>query len=221
MDTQIDFDYDIKTCTLENIFAQIDNLLSDTPSFPQKKSRQILTALFHNNDFLTTFLSQPPIAYFNIIIQIYEKELQAGESFTILDMGTSHDELISKLTELKFILWRIEFAKDADAFHLLLEFIQNSHATPYMLQYLIQTASLKQDEILFKLTDLFLEKHMFRYAFHMLDYLTQLFPEDETVLCLAADFCGGTGNRKQMNAYLSRIKNPGEPTERIRTKYGC
>lgn len=194
---------------------QIDKLLEQ--STPQ--ARQTLVLLFSNPSFLNTFGSRTPIAYMGVVMKIYEKEVMAGEEYTILDMEVSYKGIIGKLTELKFILWRIIFENCGE--EQLLEFIRQNNATPYMLQYMVLTASVNKKEILLKLADLFLEQNMLRFAFHMLDYLTQLYPEDESSWCLVADFCGSTGNIGQADAYLSKIKNPGEMTERIRRKYGC
>lgn len=207
-----------KNMALEKQYLeQIDELLGE--STPQ--ARQKLLFLFSNPCFLETFGSRTSIAYLNVIVKIYEKEIMAGENSTILDMGVTYQGIIGKLTELKFILWRIIFANQEEGEGLLLEFIQRNNATPYMLQHLVLTASVNKKEILLKLADLFLKQNMLRFAFHMVDYITQLFPEDESSWCLAADFCGSIGNIKQVDAYLSKIKNPGEMAERIRQKYGC
>ncbi len=201
----------------KNYLARIDNLLEQSTL----EARQTLVLLFSDSSFLNIFGARTPIAYMGVVMKIYEKEIMAGEEHTILDMGVSYQGIIGKLTELKFILWRIIFANQKEGEGMLLEFIRQNNATPYMLQHLVLTASVNKKEILLKLADLFLKQNMLRFAFHMLDYMTQLFPEDESSWCMTADFCGSTGNIKQAGAYLSKIKNPGEMTERIRQKYGC
>lgn len=207
-----------KNMVLEKEYLeQIDNLLGESTS----QARQKLLSLFSDLYFLETFGSSTSIAYMDVIMKIYEKEIMAGEEHTILDMGVSYQGIIGKLTELKFILWRIIFANQEEGEGMLLELIRRNNATPYMLQHLVLTASVNKKAILLKLADLFLKQNMLRFAFHMLDYMTQLFPEDESSWCMAADFCGSIGNLKQADIYLLKIKNPGEMAERIRRKYGC
>ncbi len=175
------------------ILEQIDEMLLDSTV----KSRQNLLYLLHNKDLLTIYESRTPFAYLKIIIRIYEKELQSGELITILDMGSSHEELISKLTQLKFYLWRIIFIDDEQSHQSIIEFIQQNHVSPYMLQYLVLIVSVNKDQLLLKLVNLFLERNMFRYAFHMLDYLVHLFPNNENYLYLAAKFSESIGKNQK------------------------
>lgn len=201
----------------ESLLKQIDEWISDATPM----SRQKLLNLLHNDYFLSIYPSKTVFAYLYMILKIFEKETQEGETVTIFDLGNSHSEIIDQLLKLKFLLWRMLFTHDHQAPISLLEFIQHNQATPFTLQQLVFIAAEEQDQLLLKLINLFLEQKMFRYAFYMLDGLTQLYPENENYLCLAADFCANIGkNKKKASAYLSQITNPGELTERIRKKYG-
>lgn len=185
-----------------------------------REAREELLALFCNQDFIETYQASPRMAYLIAVMQIYEREVQNGEKVTILDSGTSSEEIVSKLIQLKFILWKIEFAKDEQWKELLLNFIRSNGTTPDMLQYVVQTAVADKGEVLSELTDVFIEQNMLRYAFRMLLYLDELFSGDETVLCMLAELSGRVGNHQRAVEYLGRIENPGKMTEGIRRKYG-
>lgn len=197
--------------------AQIDEKIREgTPG-----AREELLQLFRNPDFIETYKSKTQMAYRIVIMQIYERETQAGEKVTILDIGTSGEEIKTKLIQLKFILWRIEFAKDEAGKKSLLDFIHSNGITPEMVKYMVYTTSADKGGMLLELTDIFMEQNMLRYAFRMLEYLDELSPGNETVLCMLADLCGSIGNSQRAKEYLEKIENPGRLAEGIRRKYGC
>lgn len=193
-----------------------EKLLSGT-----KEARESLLQLFCDQNFIETYKSRNDLAYMIVIMQVYENEIKNGEIHTILDMGKSSQEIRSKYIDLKFILWRIEFEKDSMGKQLLLDYIQKNHATPDMIQQVINTSVFDKGETLIKLIDIFLEQNMLRYAFCMMEYLNELSPGNEEVLCMLAELCGCTGNIKRAGEYLDKIENPGIMTERVRKKYGC
>lgn len=185
------------------------------------KARNELLKLFRDNKFMSIYQQRNDIAYMVVIMKIYEVELCNNEEKTILDMGNTIDELHRKITELKFIIWRIEFEKDKSAFEKMLEYIRINQATPYMIRQIISTSVFEKGQVLIMLTDVFLAHNMFRYAFSMLDYLNELSPGNEEVLCMLAELCGYVGNYEKVKEYLEQISEPGELSERIKEKYGC
>lgn len=186
-----------------------------------QEARKSLLQLFRDKKFMEIYQSRNDIAYMMVIMKIYEAEVCNQEPRTILDMETSMDELRKKYIELKFILWRLEFEKDKDAKEKLIDYIHTNHATPDMIKQMIFNSVFNKGEVLVKLADIFLEYSMLRYAFSMLDYLNELLPGDEEILCMLAELCGCTGKFAKVKEYLEQIKEPGEMTERIRKKYGC
>lgn len=188
-----------------------------------QEARTELLTMFRNQEFTEIYKTRNALAYMIVIMQVYEKEIQAGEKETILDMGRSRQELKEKYVELKFILWRIDFVKDESGKEMLLDFIRKNHATPYMIRRVIDTSVFRthQEQMLIKLSDIFIEQNMLRYAFHMLEYLDELSPGNEEILCMLAELMGSAGKQAQAAEYLDRVKNPGGLTERMREKYGC
>ncbi len=186
-----------------------------------EQAREELLHMFRNEEFIETYKSKTEMAYLIVIMQIYEREVQFGEKRTILDMGDSYEIIRSKLFELKFILWKIEFAKDVRGKELLLEFIRTNQATPDMIQCIVHTSTADESKVLVELSDLFIAHNMLRYAFRMLEYLDDLEPGNEMVLCILAELCARVGKCKRAGEYLDKIKNPGIMAERIREKYGC
>lgn len=188
-----------------------------------QEARAELLTMFRNQEFTEIYKTRNALAYMIVIMQVYEKEIQAGEKETILDMGRSCQELKEKYVELKFILWRIDFVKDESGKEMLLDFIRKNHATPYMIRRVIDTSVFQthQEQMLIKLSDIFIEQNMLRYAFHMLEYLDELSPGNEEILCMLAELMGSAGKQAQAAEYLDRVKKPGGLTERMREKYGC
>lgn len=186
-----------------------------------KEDKEKLLALFGNKGFIETYKSRNELAYMIIIMQIYKREIQSEEVRTILDMGKGIEEIRSKLLQLKFILWRLEFAKDIQGRELLIEFIQSNQTTPSMIEHTVLTSVNDKAGMLVELADIFLEQKMIRYTFAMLRYMDELQPENEEILCMLAELCGGVGNRQKAGEYLDRIKNPGKLAEGIRKKYEC
>lgn len=184
------------------------------------QAREELLKMFRNQDFIETYKSKTEMAYLIVIMQIYEREVQSGEVRSILDMGKSGEEIRSKLIQLKFILWKIEFAKDEQGKEMLLNFIRSNQITPDMVQYMVHTAAADKARMILELTDIFMEQNMLRYASRLLEYLNELSPGNETVLCMLAELCGSAGNSRQAMEYLERIENPGRLTEGLRKKYG-
>ena len=198
------------------IKRQIDGWLMDA----SPKSRQKLRELFLDEGFLFRHDADTTIGYLRVLMQIYEQERSAGEEPTVLDLGRSHQELIDKLTELKFLLWRIAFAKDRQAEQELLSLIKGGRVSPYLMKQVVRIAAADKKEALLLLAGLCLEGQMYRHTFHLLDELTRLCPGEEEALCLAAEFCGSIGNRRQAAAYLAKVDRPGERTESVRRQYG-
>lgn len=188
-----------------------------------QEARAELLTMFRNQEFTEIYKTRNALAYMIVIMQVYEKEIQAGEKETILDMGRSCQELKEKYVELKFILWRIDFVKDESGKEMLLDFIRKNHATPYMIRRVIDTSVFQthQEQMLIKLSDIFIEQNMLRYAFHMLEYLDELSPGNEEILCMLAELMGSAGKQAQAAEYLDRVKKPGGLTERMRERYGC
>lgn len=201
----------------EIYIEQIEERLQEGTEVSRKK----LLALFNDKEFIETYKTENDFAYMIVIMQIYENEKGAGEEKTILDLGKGRKEIIEELQKMKFILWRIEFAKDVGAKDVIVEFIKQKQATPEMLRYVIHTSVYDKQRIVLELADLFIEQNMFRYAFRMLEYAEELSPGNEEVLCILAQLCICVGSTKRAGEYLDQIKNPGKLTEGIRKKYGC
>ena len=135
------------------IIRQIDGWLMDA----SPKSRQKLRELFLDEGFLFRHDADTTIGYLRVLMQIYEQERSAGEEPTVLDLGRSHQELIDKLTELKFLLWRIAFAKDRQAEQELLSLIKGGRVSPYLMKQVVRIAAADKKEALLLLAGLCLE----------------------------------------------------------------
>ena len=185
------------------------------------ESREQLLQLFRDKQFIENYKSRNDIAYMIVIMKIYEVEISNHNQKTILDMGNSMKVLREKYNELKFILWRIGFREEESTVQRLVDFIRINHVSQDMIRQVINSSVSEKSVLLIKLTEIFLDNSMLSYAFCMLDFMNELSPGDETVLCMLAELCGSVGNIQRMNEYLDRIEKPGRLAEGIRIKYGC
>lgn len=185
---------------------QIDNWLYESTL----QARENLWRLFQNQEFLAIYRHRTPIAYMKTIMRIYHQESLAKRRHTVLDMGTSHSALISKFQELKFILWKMEFAKDPQAGEWLLQYIEENRATPEMLKEMLAVASIEKGDTGLKLVQLFREQEMYSYEFQILLYLNTILPQDRQVLSALAELCEKAGQPEQAQRYLAQIKTAEE-----------
>lgn len=181
---------------------QIDSWLSEATL----QSRENLCRLFQNQEFLAAYRHRTPIAFMGVILRIYHQESLAKRRHTILDMGTSHSALISKFQELKFILWRLEFAKDPEAGKWLPQYIEVNQATPEMLREMLDIASIEKGETGLKLAQIFREQGMYSFEFQILLYLNAVLPQNGQVLSALAELCEKAGQPEQAQRYLAQIK---------------
>lgn len=186
-----------------------------------QKDREELLKLFQNKEFIEICKTENDIAYMIVVMQIYENEKRAGTKRCILDMGKGSREIKSRLQELKFILWRMEFSIGIQAKEMLLSFIRDNQPTAEMIQYIVHTSVNHKPQMLIKLADIFIEQNRLSYAFQMMEYAEELLPGDEEILCILAQLCMCVGKQVRAVEYLNKIKNPGELAEGIRRKYGC
>lgn len=197
----------------QNYAAQEQEYLDQIDSWLLESSlqaRENLWRLFQNQEFLAIYQHRTPIACMRVILQIYHQESLAKRRHTVLDMGTSHIALISKFQELKFILWKMEFAKDPQAGEWLLQYIGENHATPEVLREILAVASVEKADTGMKLAQLFREQGMYSYEFQILLYLNTILPQDGQVLSALAELCEKAGQPEQAQRYLAQIKTAEE-----------
>lgn len=158
--------------------------------------------------------SDAQFVHMNIAAYIYEQELMAGEKCTIFDIAHSLKDILDLYSEIKFLLWRIEFGRDIQAKNTLISLVSGFHLSPYYIRRVIAGVTMDKIRLLPELSELFLDRGMVRYAYHMLLYLNELVPDKPDVLALLADICRMGGNEQKAQEYLERLGNaPGGGNE--------
>lgn len=213
----------------KNFLNQYKEIDLEYPKFHDYVSTQLKSAsddaklklvnAYDDTHYFQKFHNVPEYAYMFLIIQIYKSEHNAGYKQTILDIADNINDHILLIEQCKFILWRIELAQDESAKDFLLHFIDTYKISPYFIMKVIETSSFTSN-LLTELAVLFTNKSMLTYAFHILSFMESLDPGNEDILCTLASFSAKIDRKDNAAAYLSKIKNPGEATERIRIKYG-
>lgn len=118
--------------------------------------------------------------------QIYQEEVRAEETQTILDAKCGVrlpdlQTLKARMRELRFIFWRMEFAKEPDAGAKLLHYIKEYAVSPFFLLKAVDTMTVDKAGMLCELVELLIDEKMLRHVYWMLKELRQLLPEDESV----------------------------------------
>ena len=146
-----------------------------------KEARNVLTDMFRNEEFIKKYSQRNHIAGMIVVMEIYEKEKQMNEEITILDVVKSCEEVKSLIMQLKFILWRLEFKNELQAKEVLTDYILNRHLSPCMIQYMVCISNWDKNKVLIQLSNHFLDRNMYRYAYGMLHYLQERLPKEEAI----------------------------------------
>lgn len=127
-----------------------------------KEARNVLTDMFRNEEFIKKYSQRNHIA-------------------CILDVVKSCEEVKSLIMQLKFILWRLEFKNELQAKEVLTDYILNRHLSPCMIQYMVCISNWDKNKVLIQLSNHFLDRNMYRYAYGMLHYLQERLPKEEAI----------------------------------------
>lgn len=166
---------------------------------------QKLQSLFHNLDFLHHYIINPDMAYMQVVVSIYEDELNENEEHTILDGRSSMEEVEQFLLQLKFMIWRVEQDFDENAYQEFLDFKRLKNVSVIAIKYVIHTSAMKKAETLYKLGSIFEQVGMVRYAFVLFKYANEIQPGDPYILDKLAKICFLAGKNDIAEHYLSMI----------------
>lgn len=188
--------------------AQINGILQDG----QNAGRR-LTELFADHAFWLPYLMKlDAAARLGVLEQIYEREAANGVEHTVLEHGKTVAELLAYMDELKFLLYRVDFAADAEAEQDLLAFLKENDVSADMLALMLDTNAIRRRELAVKLEKIFEKRGMLRKQFAMIVFLNDRFPaaipylEKEEKLLEAV---GRTEKAADVRARLEEYRKPG------------
>lgn len=143
--------------------AKIDELLADLTNENLMK----LISLFETKDIQTQLRKTKRIGYMICVMSIFAQELTSGEENTILGFGSSIDDFISLLMQIKFLLWRIEFEDSEEAAAEIVEFIKVDGASPQLIAAMIKHVSPYKKKMYLKLAKIMEENGLIRHKTYL------------------------------------------------------
>ena len=109
-----------------------------------------------------------------------------GEAHTIFDrkiegrrMGET--ELTAYMRAFRFLMWRLEFTKEADAGEKLIQFLKENQVSPVFLCKAVNTMASDEFSMLCEIMELTLEAKMFRHTYWLLLKMQRLAPGEESI----------------------------------------
>lgn len=121
-----------------------------------------------------------------VIMDIYKAEVEMGEAHTIFDrkiegrrMGET--ELTAYMRAFRFLMWRLEFTKEADAGEKLIQFLKENQVSPVFLCKAVNTMASDEFSMLCEIMELTLDAKMFRHTYWLLLKMQRLAPGEESI----------------------------------------
>lgn len=84
---------------------------------------------------INIFEGRTELSYLIQAVNIYYRELEAGDLVTVFDHGDSLQDIIDVINQVRFLLWEMEFFKSDEA---LVEYLGNNKISARMLSYLAE-----------------------------------------------------------------------------------
>ena len=162
-------------------------LLAQTPEAYQILSETLLDPVLQER-----YAKDEMVVHLLILLDIYEQERSYQMEHTILEQGTSVQELVSFFQSLKFLLWRVEFfdtehsteysygdvRREEEA---LFQFIQKRDISMIALRVLVDRICVDPPKMLFFLANRYLDQGCFMNTYLLLEYYNAKYPGNADV----------------------------------------
>ena len=134
-------------------------------------------------------------------------EVEEHLEYNIFSNIRSMSEAREYYLKVKFLIWRLEFEDNDEE---LEGFIKGHQVSVPFLKYLIFTSSFDKVNTSFKLVMLLKKIGKLSQAFAILNYINELCPDEEMVLCEMAEICMNMGQYENAAFCIGRIEKPSE-----------
>lgn len=111
-------------------------------SLLQESDYEKLVILLESDEFRTNFGGVTEYAYLILAAQIYKAETQNNIATTIFSNRKKICSILSCLEQLKFMLWRIYYAKDLAAVPVFYDYIRSEKISDYCLLLMLQICGI-------------------------------------------------------------------------------
>lgn len=162
-------------------------------------------------------LMENEVAIMNVVLAIYQDELENGSDTRILEGIHNMREARERYLQAKFMMWRLEFFDENNEF---LDFLAKSPVSPWFLMHLIYTSAFDKGNTALKMAMLLKMDKKLAQTFAILNFVNQLCPDEEIIYCEMADVCIMAGQTESANDCIQRIKSPSGILAGYRRKWG-
>lgn len=169
-----------------NVLLEKTNLLLQKGD---EHARKELMQLYLNEEIVKPYIGiDNRIIELRTIMEIYSLEVNAGEEYTILGRKNiakewTLEKIRSYIRELKFLLWRMEFADEAEpeAGEKLIGFIKENSVSPVYLIQTIRTTAMETFDVMVNIVEIMIDSSMYRHAYWILRAMQEEKPQEESI----------------------------------------
>lgn len=123
---------------IDSVKESIIEIVDECISSHSEEGIAALNELYSDQGFVKRFESDKEMAYLYVALLILHEEKMHGEKCTILSGKQNIEELIAYIKEIKFRLWRIEFAGDTESVEWVNYNIENGYVSETCVNELIK-----------------------------------------------------------------------------------
>ena len=93
------------------------------------------------------------------------------------------EKIRSYIRELKFLLWRMEFADETEteAGEKLIGFIKENSVSPVYLIQTIRTTAMETFDVMVNIVEIMIDSSMYRHAYWILRAMQEEKPQEESI----------------------------------------
>lgn len=154
-----------------------------------RESRLQLRNMFANQEFFGHYRQVDIFATMYVVMSIYELEEADGISDTILEQGSTVEELLDYMFQFKTILYRLDFEIGQETEKELLSFLKEHTVSTIQLGVMMTTSVIRTLSMALKLEKIFEAYHMEAYLFSMLCFIEEHWSGNYRILCKLSALC--------------------------------
>lgn len=130
-----------------------------------------LKSMFLIDNIFKHYIQTNEFARMYVVMSIYEMEEAAGIKKTILNQGSTVEELSDVLFRMKTILYRLDFGIGSGVEDELLFFLKEHSTSTVMLEMMVTSSAMRPLNLALKLQKIFAEAHWEDYEISILCFI--------------------------------------------------
>lgn len=202
----------------QHLFDQCyDKYRQQIGQYLKEENYQEIIALYKQEDVLKLAQMDNEFAILNIIVNIYQMELNEHSTECIWNTRHSIKNMISVYLQLKMYLWRLEFTEDCVSF---MQYAYDQKISVPCIKWLIHTSAFQKPDTIYKISALYKERGDFVRAFQMLYYLNECSDNKELVYCEMADIYMQLQQYELAAQCIEKIHDPTQLLGQYKRKWG-